>query len=111
MPRGGVNTILMMTSAPSSRPLDRLTRPSSFALRGLTSATSFPILAPTMRAPYRTFLQVPILVTVYASLAMAAPAGDKNDSIQEFLRAAALTDIRAQDSPPFELDANVDIRG
>jgi TonB family protein len=44
-------------------------------------------------------------------MTIPARTDDQKDSTQLFLKAADLTDIRSPDSPPFELDAKVEIWG
>ncbi|MDE3169547.1 MAG: TonB family protein, partial [Acidobacteriota bacterium] len=59
----------------------------------------------------RVILQSAMAAAICASMATNPRAGEQSDSTKEFLRAAESTDIRAPGSPPFELDAKVDISG
>jgi TonB family protein len=58
-----------------------------------------------------TLVRLAVAASVWVAMAMPVQAGDKKDAAQEFQTAAEMTDIRAPGSPPFELDAKVDIWG
>jgi TonB family protein len=64
-----------------------------------------------MRQLHRVFRQFAVPVAACAVITMVSYARDTDDSARTFRKAAELTDIRSPDSTPFELDANVEIRG
>jgi TonB family protein len=64
-----------------------------------------------MRHLHRALRQFAVPVAVCAVMTIVSYAGDKDDSAQTFRKAAELMDIRSPESTPFELDANVQIRG
>jgi len=64
-----------------------------------------------MRHLHRALRQFAVPVAACAVMTIVSYAGDKDDSARTFRKAAELTDIRSPDSTPFELDANVQIRG
>jgi TonB family protein len=57
----------------------------------------------------RAFLDFIVVAAVCLLAVSAIRAADNKDSSQEFQKAADLTDIRSPGSPPFELDAKVNV--